>query len=184
LATNEEWLYQQIHEQIEVQYGWTSRDAMFQKHKAPFDIILLCKRSRSEFVTDSSLRENENTRAAWHLAHTRTNQRMTSPRTTAKCVVDMPSICLLVSSVAWAICSVVEMSAPTSRHTMKFMNTWNMLYKKTVTHWLCIRRGQTYKIGTWKLIASSFLNWSVAVCMGVVERVGRSNRQDGPAYNE
>jgi hypothetical protein len=65
------------------------------------------------------------------ISHTRTNQRMTSPLIIAKCVVDMASICLLVSSVAWAICSVAEMLAPTSRHTMRFMNTLNMLYKKT-----------------------------------------------------
>lgn len=84
-------------------------------------------------LNSSPTRHWERTKTQEHygISHTRTNQRMTSPRTTAKCVVDMPSICLLVSSVAWAICSVVETSAPTSRHTIWFMNTWHMLYKKT-----------------------------------------------------
>ena len=43
--------------------------------------------------------------------------------------------------------------------------------------------GQMYKERTRTMKVSSYRKWSVAVCMGVVERVGRSTRQVGPAYN-
>jgi len=118
------------------------------------------------------------------ISHTQANQRMTSPLTIAKCVVDMPSICLLVSSVAWTICSSVEMLAPTSRHTKRFMNTWNMLCKKTRHTLILHRRGTNVQNTDMKAEGLSFRNWSVAVCMGVVERVGHSNRQVGPTYND
>ena len=96
------------------------------------------------------------------ISHTRTNQRMTSTRTTAKCVVDMPSIGLLVSSVAWAICSVVEMSAPTSRHRIWFMNTWHMLCKKTRHTLILYQRGTNVQYTDMKADGEFLYVWRFA----------------------